>query len=165
MTIIYTSEGFFREGEVGEDWQFEMVLGKIILTDMELTLMKKSNISLTEVGTPIDNYTDGFKIPLPGIRKAYPIKNRKIFTVIVETRDGYLFTITLAKYRDSGERESAILSEYINSAVLANKDFTQNQTTKVVHTPPTSNIRVCRNCGEKNISTANFCKKCGKEIR
>ncbi|MHA2049878.1 MAG: hypothetical protein ACW986_09710, partial [Promethearchaeota archaeon] len=68
MTIIYSAEGFFREGEVGENWEFEMELGKIILTDQELTLMKKSDISLTEVGTPIDNYTDGFKVPLPGIR-------------------------------------------------------------------------------------------------
>ncbi len=73
MTIIFSSDGFFREGEVGKDWQFEMELGKIILTDQELSFMKKSNISLTEVGTPIDNYTDGFKIPLSAIKKAYAI--------------------------------------------------------------------------------------------
>ena len=99
MTAIYSSDGFFREGEVGKDWQFEMELGKIILTSQELSLMKKSNISLTEVGTPIDNYTDGFKIPLSAIKKAYAIKNRKIYTVIIETRDNRLFTITMAKYR------------------------------------------------------------------
>ena len=164
MTIIYSAEGYFREGEVGKDWEFEMELGKIILTDTELTLMKKSNFSLTEVGTPIDNYTDGFKVPLNGIKKAYAIKNRKIYTVVVETRDAYLFTITMAKYRDSGERESAILSDLINSVILTNKKFTQTQTSQATNVPPKTNPKICQNCGEKNISTANFCKKCGAEI-
>jgi hypothetical protein len=164
MTIIFSAEGYFKEGEVEKDWEFEMNLGKIILTDTELNLMKKSNISLTEVGTPIDNYTNSHKIPLPGIRKAYAIRNRKIYTVIVETRDGYLFTITMAKHRDSGERESLILSDLINSAILTNKDFTQNKTNKDTHDPPKPNSHICQNCGTRNISTANFCKNCGKEI-
>jgi len=165
MTIIYSSEGFFREGEVGKDWQFEMELGKIILTDQELTLMKKSNISLTEIGTPIDNYTDGFRIPLPRIGEAYPIKNRKIYTVIVETRDGNLFTITMAKYRDSGQLESVKLSDLINSAILTNIDFSQSQKNQEANAPSRTDINFCQYCGEENISTANFCKNCGNKIK
>ncbi len=165
MTIIYSSDGFFREGEVGKDWQFEMELGKIILTDQELSLMKKSNMSLTEVGTPIDNYTDGFKILLSAIKKAYAIKNRKIYTVIVETRDNHLFTITMAKYRDSGQLESTKLSELINTAILTNIDFSPNQTNQDGHTPLRTNSYICQYCGERNKSTAKFCKNCGNKIR
>ena len=164
MTIIFSSDGFFREGEVGKDWQFEMELGKIILTDQELSFMKKSNISLTEVGTPIDNYTDGFKIPLSAIKKAYAIKNRKIYTVMVETRDNHLFTITMAKYRDSGQLESTKLSELINTTILTNIDFTQNQTNHDAHAPLRTKSYICQYCGERNKSTANFCKNCGNKI-
>jgi hypothetical protein len=164
MAIIYSYDGFFREGKVGKDWQFEMEMGKIILTDQELTLMKKSNISLTEMGTSIDNYTEGFKIPLTGISKAYPIKNRKIYTVIVETRDGNIFTITMAKYRNPGQLESAKLSDLINSAILTNTDFSQTQKDQEVHAPSRSDIYFCQYCGEKNMSTAKFCKNCGNKI-
>ena len=164
MTIIFSSDGFFREGEVGKDWQFEMELGKIILTDQELSFMKKSNISLTEVGTPIDNYTDGFKIPLSAIKKAYAIKNRKIYTVMVETRDNHLFTITLAKYRDSGRLESTKLSELINTTILTNIDFTQNQTNHDTQSPLRIKSYICQYCGEKNKSTAKFCKNYGNKI-
>jgi len=164
MTAIYSSDGFFREGEVGKDWQFEMELGKIILTSQELSLMKKSNISLTEVGTPIDNYTDGFKILLSAIKKAYAIKNRKIYTVIVETRDNHLFTITMAKYRDSGRLESTKLSDLINTTILTNINFTQNQTNQDTHAPLRTKSYICQYCGERNIFTANFCKNCGNKI-
>ena len=60
MTILFSADGHFREGIIGKKWQFEMELGKIILTDTELNLMKKSNISLTAIGTPVEDYKEGY---------------------------------------------------------------------------------------------------------
>ena len=97
MTLVYSTEGFFCEGEVVKDWRFKMEYGKIILTELELSLVKKSNISLTEMGSSVDNYKDGFVIPLTQIKKAYSVNIQKIYVVVIETRDNLLFSVTLAK--------------------------------------------------------------------
>ena len=36
MTLLYNSEGYFCEGEVGKEWQFEMVYGKILLMKLKM---------------------------------------------------------------------------------------------------------------------------------
>ncbi|NHJ25119.1 MAG: zinc ribbon domain-containing protein [Candidatus Lokiarchaeota archaeon] len=164
MTILFTAEGHFREGSIGKKWQFEMELGKIILTDTELNLMKKSNISLTDLGTSVDNYKEGFKIPLENIKKAYSIQNRKIYVVVVETRDNHLFTITMAGHRNPARVESIKLSELINTAILANLDVLKETSSPQTHFQKRDNILVCEYCGEKNNPGASFCKNCGKKI-
>ena len=73
MTLLYNSEGYFCEGEVGKNWQFEMVFGKILLTDLELSFVKKSNISLTEIGNSVDDFHRDYQIPLSKIIKAYEV--------------------------------------------------------------------------------------------
>jgi hypothetical protein len=165
MTILFTAEGHFREGTIGKKWQFEMELGKIILTDTELNLMKKSNISLTDLGTPVDNYKEGFKIPLNEIRKAYSIKNRKIYIVILETRDNHLFTITMAGHNNPGRVESIKLSELINTAILSNMEVLKNSSSYQGFPQTRDDTIVCRYCGEKNNPDASFCKNCGKKIK
>ena len=164
MAILYTAEGYFRAGTIGKKWQFEMELGKIILTDQELNLMKKSNISLTEIGTSIDNYKEGYKIPLSEIKKAYSMKNKKIYTAIVETRDNNVFTITMAGYRNPGSIESFKLSELLNSVILSNIEVKSTDDTKAGTTSSNLEIILCEFCGEKNTYNANYCKNCGKKL-
>ena len=164
MTILFTAEGYFRAGTIGKKWQFEMELGKIILTDQELNLMKKSNISLTEIGTSIDNYKEGYKIPLSEIKKAYSMKNKKIYTAIVETRDNNVFTITMAGYRNPGRLESFKLSELINSAILSNIKVTETDNTKTGTMSSNLDTIICEFCGENNNFGANYCKNCGKKL-
>jgi len=118
MSLLYTSEGYFCEGEVEKNWQFKMEFGKIILTEKELSLIKKSNINLTEIGSSVDKFNEGFIIPLSKIKKAYPMKNRKIHVVKVETRDDHLFSITMADENTYGKNKSLELSELINTAIL-----------------------------------------------
>jgi hypothetical protein len=164
MAILYTAEGYFRAGTIGKKWQFEMELGKIILTDQELNLMKKSNISLTEMGTSIDKYKEGYKIPLSEIKKAYSMKNEKIYTAIVETRDNNVFTITMAGYRNPGRLESFNLSELINSAILSNIRIKETGNIKERTASSILETLVCEFCGENNNSGANYCKNCGKKL-
>ena len=118
MTLLYNSEGYFCEGEVGKKWQFEMQYGIILLTDLELSLIKKTNISLTEIGGSVDDFHKDYQIPLSKIKKAYSIKQGKIYTVIVETRDEFLFSITMANEKSYGEKKSIELSKLINAAIL-----------------------------------------------
>ena len=119
MSILFTSDGFFKEGElISKKYQYEMELGKIILNDQQLSLMKRSNIGLTEVGTSVDNYKEGYKIPLSQIEKAYAYQHRNIFVVNVETRDNHLFSITMAQHRNNSRLECMKLSELINGAIL-----------------------------------------------
>jgi len=118
MSLLFNSPGYFCEGEVGKKWQFEMEFGKIILSEQELSLIKKSDISLTEKGSSIDKFNEGFKIPVTKINKAYSIKNRDNFFVIIETRDDHLFSITMADNKTFGKKKSIDLAELINVAIL-----------------------------------------------
>ncbi|MHA2009616.1 MAG: hypothetical protein ACW980_20060, partial [Promethearchaeota archaeon] len=114
----FNSDGYFCEGEVDKNWHFSMESGKIMVTKLELLLIKKSNINLTEMGSSVDNFTEGYKIPLSQIKKAYSMKNRKIHVVIVETRDNHLFSITMADEKSFGKNKSIELSDAINAAIL-----------------------------------------------
>jgi len=161
--IVYSTEGYFCEGEVVKDWKFKMEYGRIILSELELSLVKKSNISLTEIGSSVDNYKDGFVIPLTQINKAYSTKTQKIYALIIETRDGLLFSLTMANKRSIGYQESINLSEVINSTILlANKarQNTQNVNNYVAKPQPSR----CINCGEEISHVWKFCKNCGREL-
>ena len=46
------------------------------------------------------------------------VKNRKIYVVIVETRDDHLFSITIANDKSFGKKKSIDLSDAINVAIL-----------------------------------------------
>ncbi|TET03525.1 MAG: hypothetical protein E3J90_01735 [Promethearchaeota archaeon] len=163
MALVYSSEGFFCEGEVVKDWRFKMEYGRIILSESELSLVKKSNINLTEIGSSVDNYKEGFVIPLTQIKKAYSTKIQKIYVVVIETRDGLLFSITMANERSIGRQDSINLSEKINSTILlavkANKSI-QNVGDYAIK--PLTNI--CADCGEEISYSWHFCKNCGKEL-
>lgn len=163
MALVYSSEGFFCEGEVVKDWRFKMEYGRIILSESELSLVKKSNINLTEIGSSVDNYKEGFVIPLTQIKKAYSTKIQKIYVVVIETRDGLLFSITMANERSIGRQDSINLSEKINSTILlavkANKSI-QNVGDYAIK--PLTNI--CADCGEEISYSWHFCKNCGKKL-
>ncbi len=118
MSLLFNSDGYFCEGEVVKKWELSMETGKIILSKVELLLVKKSDISLTEIGSSVDDFTEGFKIPLSEIIKAYSIKNRKIHVVIIETRDNHLFSVTMADDKSYGKKKSLELSDLINASIL-----------------------------------------------
>ena len=120
MSLLFNSEGYFCEGEVEREWQFKMQFGRIILTNKELTLLKKSNISLTEIEPIIDKFTDGFKIHLLKIKKVSNIKIGKIYVVRIETTDGFIFSITLADNKSSGKKRNMELCELINGNIVRN---------------------------------------------
>ena len=150
-------------GEVERDWKYKMELGKILLTEKELSLMKKSNINLTEVGTSVDDFKEVFVIPLAQIKKSYSIKVQGIYIVKIETRDGHLFSITTANDRNIGKNGSIHLSELINSTtLLATNVKTVSSTTGVSRVE--QDLNVCRHCGEYIDLNWKFCKQCGKEI-
>ena len=163
MPLVFVSEGYFCEGEVEKKWQFKMEFGKILLTEQELSLVKKSNISLTEIGSSIDDFKDGFIIPLENIKKAYSAKIQKIFVIVVETRDGHIFSITMANNRSIGKQQSINLSELINATIIKTINI-KNMVSATNNTEiePVSNI--CEYCGEINDISFKFCKKCGKEL-
>jgi len=148
---------------VERDWKFKMESGKILLTEQELTLIKKSNINLTEVGTSVDNFKEGFVIPLAQIKKAYSIKIQKIYAVIIETRDDHVFSITMANDRSIGKDGSIYLNELINSTTLLAINMkgiaSNNYDYKLDQVPI-----VCSYCGEDFDPGWKFCKKCGKEL-
>ncbi|MFW9940593.1 MAG: hypothetical protein ACFFFT_06100 [Candidatus Thorarchaeota archaeon] len=120
MTILYNSDGYFCEGEVGKKWQFEMTFGKILLTNAELSFIKKENLSLTEIGSSVDDFHKDYQIPLSKIKKAFSFKQGKIYTVIIETRDNYIFSITMADEKSDGKKKSIELSDLINATILNN---------------------------------------------
>jgi len=120
MNFLYNSEGYFCEGEVGKNWQYDMTFGKILVTNQEISLVKKSNISLTEMGSSVDDFHKDYQIPLKNINKAYTFKQGKIHTVRIETRDGYLFSLTMADEKSYGKKKSMELSEIINAAIINN---------------------------------------------
>ena len=163
MSIIFVSEGYFCEGEVKKKWQFKMEFGKILLTEKELSLVKKSNISLTEIGSSIDDFKNGFIIPLENIKKAYSAKIQKIYVVVIETRDDHLFSITMAKNKTFGRQQSITLSELINATIIKTiniKNMVSSSNDTEIE--PVSNK--CEYCGEINDISWKFCKKCGKEL-
>jgi hypothetical protein len=163
MTLVYSTEGFFCEGEVVKDWRFKMEYGKIILTELELSLVKKSNISLTEMGSSVDNYKDGFIIPLKQIKKVYSVNIQKIYVVVIETRDNLLFSITMANERSIGRQDSINLSEKINSTILlALKESENTENVTDYKIKPQTNS--CINCGEEISHSWKFCKNCGREL-
>jgi len=120
MSLLFNSEGYFCEGEVEREWQFKMKFGRILLTNKELSLFKKSNISIIEIETIIDKFTDGFKIPLLKINNVTNIKIGKIYVVRIETTDGFVFSITFAEDKTSGKNRSMELIELINGNILRN---------------------------------------------
>ena len=105
MELIFDDEGYFCEGVVPKKWQFFMEFGKILLTKEKLSLIKQSNISLTEIGASVDDFNEGFIIPLHNIKKAYDVKEKKIYMVKVETRDNLLFSITMANDKSIGKKK------------------------------------------------------------
>ncbi|MBY8987492.1 MAG: zinc ribbon domain-containing protein [Candidatus Lokiarchaeota archaeon] len=140
-----------------------MESGKIILTDKELSLMKKSNISLTEVGASIDDFKEGFVIPLAQIKKSYSSLDQGIYVVKIETRDGHLFSITTANARSLGKDGSTNLNELIISTILL-----ANNIKNLSSTPNFSRVEqdpnVCSYCGEYFDPGWKYCKKCGNEL-
>ena len=163
MVLVYSTEGFFCEGEVVKDWKFKMEYGRIILSELELSLVKKSNINLTEMGSSVDNYKEGFVIPLTQINKTYSTKIQKVYVVVIETRDGLLFSITMANNRSIGRLDSINLSEMINSTILlANKSNKNTQNLDNYKIKPITNR--CVNCGEEFMRNWKFCKNCGREL-
>jgi hypothetical protein len=118
MSLLFNAEGYFCEGEMSKNWQFDMELGRIILTDKNISLIKKSNISLTEIGPNFDKLNELYRIPLLKISKITQVKKGKIYAVLIETTDAYLFSITLAGYKKSGKNESTELRELINTHIL-----------------------------------------------
>ncbi|TFG17289.1 MAG: zinc ribbon domain-containing protein [Promethearchaeota archaeon] len=164
MSLIYSSEGYFCENDVHGDWQFSMELGKILLTNQYLSLLKKSNINLTEIGTSIDNYNEGYKIPLDSIRKVYPLKQGKIHTVKVETRDNHQFSITLADNETYGKNRSEELSEIINSTILHAIKAEDMVTNKNLELNSDISTEYCKFCGSTISPKAKYCKNCGMKL-
>lgn len=164
MSLIYSSDGYFCENDVQGKWQFSMELGKILLTNRNLSLLKKSNINLTEIGSSIDEYNEGYKIPLERIQKVYQLKQRKIYIVKVETRDDHHFSITLADNESYGKNKSKELTDIINSTILntiKSKQLDKNNNSNLENNTST---KFCKFCGSKINFNANYCKKCGKEL-
>ncbi|MFW9828574.1 MAG: hypothetical protein ACFFEY_13365 [Candidatus Thorarchaeota archaeon] len=116
--MLFNSEGYFCEGEVEKDWQFRMYFGRIIVTNQDLLLLKKTKINLIEINIEIKNANEGYKIPFLKINKAQSVKKGKIYSILIETTDGYLFSITFAEYRKSGKRKCLELTELINKNIL-----------------------------------------------
>ena len=154
MSLVFSTDGYFCEGHVVQKkWQYQMELGKVLLSEDTLSLLKRSNISITGVGASVDDYKEGFKIPLANVKKVYPTKFLKIFLVVVETRDNLLFSISMATNKNNGRESANYLSELINTTILKSVNL-QN----IV-----SNENVCAFCKEKMDPSANFCRHCGKE--
>lgn len=154
MSLVFTTDGYFCEGQiVQKKWQYQMELGKVLLSEENLSLLRRSNISLTGIGASVDDYKEGFKIPLANIKKVYPTKFQNIFLIVVETRDDHLFSISMATNKNNGRESANYLSELINSTILKSINL-QNLV-------PKENI--CNYCKEKMDPSANFCRHCGKE--
>ena len=161
--IVYSNEGYFCEGEVVKDWRFKMEYGRIILSELKLSLVKKSDISLTEMGSSVDKYGEGFIIPLTQIKKAYSANIQKIYVVVIETRDGLLFSMTMANEKSIGRKDSIDLSEKINATILlAHSESSNAQVVSDYKIKPQTNS--CSNCGEEISHSWKFCKNCGREL-
>jgi len=154
MSLVFTTDGYFCEGQiVQKKWQYQMELGKVLLSEENLSLLRRSNISLTGIGASVDDYKEGFKIPLTNIKKVYPLKFQNIFLITVETRDNLIFSISMATNKNNGRESANYLSELINSTILKSINL-QNLVPKE---------NTCNYCKEKMDPSANFCRHCGKE--
>ena len=151
MKLIFDEDGYFCEGVVPKKWQFFMESGKIMLTKEKLSLIKQSNVSLTETGSSVDNFNEGFMIPLDNIKKVYDMKEWKVFMVKVETRDGLLFSITMANDKNKGEKESKKLAKKINNTILSSVEIG-------------SNTIICQYCNHETDANSKFCNNCGTEL-
>ncbi len=151
MELIIDEEGYFCEGVVPKKWQFFMEFGKIMLTKEKLSLIKQSNISLTEVGSSVDDFNEGFIIPLDKIKKAYSIKEKKIYMVKVETRDNLLFSITMANEKSIGKEKSEILSKKINTTILSSVEIGDETI-------------ICQYCNHETNAFSKFCENCGTKL-
>jgi len=116
--ILFDSEGYFCEEEAEKDWQFKMEFGRVVLINKELMFIKKSNISLTKIDTGFNKFNEEFKIPLIKINRVSNIKKDKIYLVLIETTDGYIFSVTFARYKNSGKKQGIELTEIINEHIL-----------------------------------------------
>ena len=152
MKLIFDEDGYFCEGVVPKKWQFFMESGKIMLTKKKLSLIKQSNVSLTETGSSVDNFNEGFMIPLDNIKKVYDMKEWKVFMVKVETRDGLLFSITMANDKNKGEKESKKLAKKINNTILSSVEIG-------------SNTIICQYCNHETDANSKFCNNCGTELK
>ena len=152
MKLIFDEDGYFCEGVVPKKWQFFMESGKIMLTKEKLSLIKQSNVSLTETGSSVDNFNEGFMIPLDNIKKVYDMKESKVFMVKVETRDGLLFSITMANDKKKGEKESKKLAKKINNTILSSVEIG-------------SNTIICQYCNHETDANSKFCNNCGTELK
>ena len=154
MSLVFTTDGYFCEGHiVQKKWQYQMELGKVLLSEENLSLLRRSNISLTGIGASVDDYKEGFKIPLVNIKKVYPLKFQNIFLIAVETRDNLIISISMATNKNNGRESANYLSELINSTIL--------KSINLQNVVPKENI--CSYCREKMDPSANFCRHCGKE--
>ena len=151
MKLIFDEDGYFCEGVVPKKWQFFMESGKIMLTKEKLSLIKQSNVSLTETGSSVDNFNEGFMIPLDNIKKVYDMKEWKVFMVKVETRDGLIFSITMANDKNKGEKESKKLAKKINNTILSSVEIG-------------SNTIICQYCNHETDANSKFCNNCGTEL-
>ena len=152
MKLIFDEDGYFCEGVVPKKWQFFMESGKIMLTKEKLSLIKQSNVSLTETGSSVDNFNEGFMIPLDNIKKVYDMKEWKVFMVKVETRDGLLFSITMANDKNKGEKESKKLAKKINNTILSSVEIG-------------SDTIICQYCNHETDANSKFCNNCGTDLK
>jgi hypothetical protein len=117
-SMLFNEEGYFCEGEIQKDWQFKMQFGTILVSNQEILFIKKPKISLTEININFVKGNEGYKIPLLKVKKVTNVKKGKIYALIIETIDGYFFSITFAEYRNSGKKKSIELTEIINTHIL-----------------------------------------------
>ncbi|MBY9007580.1 MAG: zinc ribbon domain-containing protein [Candidatus Lokiarchaeota archaeon] len=151
MSLIFNSDAYFCEGNVTKKWQFEMELGIILLKEDKISLVKQSNISLTEIGTSIDNYQERFKIPFKHIRKVYTLMKGKIIIIKIETRDDFNFSIILTNQKKYGKNRSIELIDLINASIL---NFVNS-----------NDILICQYCNNKLKPNSTFCQNCGEKIK
>ncbi len=160
MTLIFSSAAYFCEGYVSKKLQLDMVLGMILIKKDKISLVKQSNISLTELGNSIDNYQEIYQIPYEKINKVYSLYKKRTTIIKIETRDNYDFSIILAKQTDFGKQRSAELIDLINASIINYGDVDKVVICQSCNTKVEANSTFCTNCGEKLKLSAIFCKNC-----
>lgn len=159
--MLFNSEGYFCEGNANKNWQLKMELGRIILKEDKISLVKRSNISLTEIGTSIDNYDERFKIPLINIKKVYNMLKGKDYIVKVETRDNFIFSMIISAEKSHAKRKSIELTDLINASILSLINSDDESICQHCGKKMKPKSIFCSNCGEKKEYNYIFCKYCG----